>query len=47
MTPIEVLTKCFRALPKVQRDRLLRHERKKTPICCGKRANAFRIGKAG
>jgi len=46
MTPIEVLTKCFRALPKAQRDRLLRHERKRTPICCGRTARWFRTGKA-
>jgi hypothetical protein len=45
--PVEVLIQCFRSLGRTRRARLLRHERKKTPILCGMRASAWQVGKAG
>lgn len=36
-----ILVRAFRALPTRDRARLLYHEQKGTPICCGKRAILF------
>jgi hypothetical protein len=47
VTPTEILTECFAALPAVNRARLLRHAKRGTPICCGERYYFWRRGKGG